>query len=201
MTDLTPSRRVARRWPRATRGWILPAAVLVLAWAAVADAKITIRPDAPNDGFFFHGNYSSVPFDPATGFSIHIWNCADGSVPMFLSQSPPLVVCELDPDGIDHLLAELVYEVHVPPGTCKDHGGSCYYRDRTVSRENPGLRYFRVRYARQGRGNRVWLDTYGDLSAAQHANMVIVITIDGVPRALLEDTFRPMRNGGWFSPF
>lgn len=196
MTDLIPFGPDSSRRMRVARRGFLAAAVALLAWGAVAEAKITIRPDSPSDGFSFHGNYSSVPFDPATGFGIQIWNCADGSPPMFLSQVLPLVVC-----GIDQLLAELVYEVNVPPGTCSDHGSSCYFRDRSVSRENPGLRYFRVRYARQGRGNRVWLDSFGDLSAAQQANMMIVITIDGLPRALLEDTFKPLRNGGWFSPF
>jgi hypothetical protein len=82
-----------------------------------------------------------------------------------------------------------------------DHGSSCYFRDRAVSSEQPGVRYFRVRYARGGRGNRVWLESYGDLSAARHANMLLVITIDGRPRAVLEDAFRPLRDGGWFSPF
>jgi hypothetical protein len=174
---------------------------MILVAADVADAKITIRPNAPNDNFFFHGNYSTVPFDPATDFGVQIWNCADGTQPMFLSLPVPLVVCALDPDGSDHLLANLVYTVEVPAGTCVDHGSSCYYRDRAVSVQQAGVRYFRVRYARAGRGNRVWLDTYGDLSTAQHANMLIVITIDGVPRAMLEDTFRSLRNGGWFSLF
>jgi hypothetical protein len=201
MADLVPLGPARRGRMRRRLSSLLAAIALVATVGSIADAKITIRPDEPSDNFFFHGNYSSVPFDPATGFGIQIWNCADGSPPMFLSQSPPLVVCELDPTGIDHLLAELVYEVNVPPGTCDDHGSSCYYRDRRVTAENPGIRYFRVRYARQGRGNRVWLESYGDLSAARHPSMMVLITIDGLPRALLDDTFRPLANGGWFSPF
>lgn len=201
MADLVPLGRAARGSMRRRRTSLLAAMAVVATMGGVADAKITIRPDLPSGNFFFHGNYSSVPFDPTTGFGIQIWNCADGSAPIFLSQNPPLVVCELDPFGIDHLLAELVYAVNVPPGTCDDHGSSCYFRDRSVTAGNPGIRYFRVRYARQGRGNRVWLESYGDLSAARHPSMMILITIDGLPRAILDDVFRPLRNGGWFSPF
>jgi hypothetical protein len=201
MADLVPFRSAALGGMRRWLSSLLAAIALVATVGGVADAKITIRPGEPSDTFFFHGNYSSVPFDPASGFGIRIWNCPDGTPPTLLSQSPPLVICELDPTGIDHVLAELVYEVNVPPGTCNDHGSSCYFRDRSVSAENPGLRYFRVRYANQGRGNRVWLESYGDLSAARHPDMMVVITIDGLPRALLDDAFRPLRNGGWFSPF
>lgn len=199
MADLVPP-GLAARAHRALRS-LLVAATLLIGVASVADAKISIRPDTPHDNFFFHGNYSSVPFDPASGFGIQIWNCPSGAPPMFFSQNPPLVLCVLDPKGIDHVLADLVYEVNVPPGACDDHGGSCYYRDHSVTRDNPGIRYFRVRYARANRGNRVWLESYGDLSGAQHANMMIVITVDGLPRAMLGETFRPLRNGGWFSPF
>ncbi len=201
MADLVVPGLVTRGRMRPHLWSLLAAVAFVAAVGGDADAKITIRPGSASDNFFFHGNYSSIPFDPATSFGIQVWNCPNGTPPIFLSQSPPVVVCELDPTGKDHLLADLVYEVNVPPGTCNDHGGSCYFRDGTISADNPGVRYFRVRYARQGRGNRVWLESYGDLSAARHPSMMILITIDGLPRALLDDTFRPLRNGGWFSPF
>lgn len=191
---------VAARAHRAAR-LILSTVALMVAAAGVADAKIALRRATPNDNFFFHGNYSTVPFDPATTFGIQIWNCADGAMPTMFVARTPLIVCAIDPTGLNPVLANLVSEVQVPGGSCQDHGGSCYFRNRSASTHQAGVRYFRVRYARGGRGNRVWLDTYGHLSAAHHANMLILITIDGVPRAGLPHTFFPLRNGGWYSPF
>lgn len=199
MADLVVPQSAARA--RRAAQLLFAAATLMVVAVGVADAKIAIRRDTPNDNFFFHGNYSTVPFDPATTFGIQIWNCPDGAMPTMFVARTPLIVCTVDPKGVNHGLAELVHEVEVPGGTCKDHGGSCYFRNRAASSEQAGLRYFRVRYARGGRGNRVWLDTYGDFSAAQQANMLILITIDGLPRAGLPHTFFPLRNGGWYSPF
>jgi hypothetical protein len=201
--DLRLTRRVAMFdafsfLRRITRGALVLAAVVLA--AGVADAKITIRPDAPNDSFFFHGNYSSVPFDPSDDFGIAVYNCANGILPIFVSDVVPLVICGEDGGG-GFLLAQQVYTVEVPGGTCDDHGSSCYYRNRNVDESTGGVSYFRVRYARNGFGNRVWLQSYGDLADADQANMMLVITINGVPRALLQDTFRPLRNGGWFSRF
>ncbi len=201
MTDLTPCGAAARRDTRRVRRSFLFAGALLLAWSAVADAKITIRRDAPHDQFFFHANYSTIPFDPASGFGIEIYNCVDGAAPAFISAREPLVICAIDPSGNTHTLAERIYSVTVPPGACVDHGGSCYFRDATVPDGGPGVRFFRVRYAKRERRNRVWLESYGNLSGAAQARMMIVITIDGLPRAILEDTFRPRPNGGWFSPF
>jgi hypothetical protein len=117
-----------------------------------------------------------------------------------VSDRTPLVVCDYDA-VTGYVLADLVYEIALPGGVCNDHGSSCYYRDRTVPSQRDGIRYFRVRYARHGRGNRVWLQSHGDLSAATQANMLIMIRINGGPRAVLQDTFRPLPSGGWFSPF
>jgi hypothetical protein len=174
--------------------------VLVLAAAGAAEAKITIRRHSSSDTLFFHGNYSSVPFSPSDGFGLQIWNCANGEIPEFVSDRTPLVVCDYDA-VTGYVLADLVYEIALPGGVCNDHGSSCYYRDRTVPSQRDGIRYFRVRYARHGRGNRVWLQSHGDLSAATQANMLIMIRINGGPRAVLQDTFRPLPSGGWFSPF
>lgn len=166
---------------------------------SAADAKITLRPRSPHDNFFFHGNYSAQPFDPSSAFGLQIWNCANGALPAFIADRTPLIVCGYAPaTGYD--LADLVYDVALPAGTCDDHGRSCYYRDPGAASAG-GVRYLRVQYARRGHGNRVWLESFGDLSAAQQANMLILITVDGVPRATLQDTFIPLPNGGWFSPF
>ena len=175
-------------------------AVLALGAAGTAEAKITIRRHSPSDTFFFHGNYSSVPFAPSDGFGLQIWNCANGELPEFIADRTPLVVCSYDAET-GYALADLVYEVALPGGVCDDHGRSCYYRNPKIPSQGDGIRYFRVRYASHGHGNRVWLESHGDLSAAIQANMMIMIRINGGPRAVLHDTFIPLPGGGWFSPF
>lgn len=170
-----------------------------LAGPPSVDAKITVRRHADADAFFFHGNYSSAPFSPSDAFGLEIWNCPDGVMPIFIADREPLVVCGYD-DKTGFVLADLVYAVALPAGACKDHGGSCYFRDATVPESREGIRSFRVRYARGGHGNRVWLESFGDLTDATQANMLILITIDGSPRAVLQDTFVPIP-GGWFSKY
>jgi hypothetical protein len=166
--------------------------------ASVADAKIALRPRAPHDDFFFHANYSTQPFDPKSAFGLAIWNCADGAMPVLLADREPLVVCGFEAGA--YVLARLVYEVALPAGACLDHGRSCYYRDGRAPKAG-GVRHLRVQYARRGHGNRVWLESYGDLSAADQANMLIVVTVDGTPRATVQDTFVRLSTGGWFSRF
>jgi hypothetical protein len=174
--------------------------LFVLCLAPAGDAKITLRPHEDADGFFFHANYSSVPFSPSDGFGLEIWNCANGEMPVFIADVQPVVACGFD-DATGLLLAERIYAVALAPGACVDHGASCYFRDPDVPSLRTGIRYLRIRYARQRHGNRVWLQSYGDLSGADQANMLIVIKINGGPRAALNDTFVPLPGGGWFSPF
>jgi hypothetical protein len=165
-----------------------------------AAARITIRPHAPQDTFFFHAHYSEQPFDPSTDFTIEIWNCASGVLPSFLSGVTPPVVC-LDGTPTGFTVATLAYAVHVAGGSCVDHGRSCYYRNRAFDPREAGVRFLRVQYPRGSHGNRVWLESSGDLSAVDRANMLLLIRIDGNPRAVLEETFDPLPGGGWFSKF
>jgi hypothetical protein len=176
------------------------AVLLIVASTPPADARITLRPHAQWDELFFHAHYSQTSFDPASEFTLAIWNCATGVSPSFLPGPVPIVVC-IDSGGADYTLADLAYTVSVPAGSCIDHGRSCYYRARDFDRTKGGVRTFRVRYANRHRGNRVWLESYGDLSAATQASMLLQISIDGVPRAALEETFVPLPGGGWFSEF
>ena len=182
----------------ATRACALASAFVVLLLASVAEAKITIRRHATYDNFFFHANYGADAFDPSQGFAIEIWNCASGAMPTFIADREPLIVCDFASDG-SYTLADLVYSIDVPGGTCVDHGRACYYRNTAVPSLELGVRYFKVQYARPGRGNRVWLDSYGDLSAADQANMLILNEIDAHPRAIRSDTFIPLGSDGWFS--
>src|SRR5688572_32679373 len=82
MAELEPPLPASHRRARRLRRIVVFVTAIVIAPAGAADAKITIRPDSPNDNFFFHANYSTVPFDPATALGIQIWNCADGSKPI-----------------------------------------------------------------------------------------------------------------------
>jgi hypothetical protein len=172
----------------------------VLATAGIADARITIRPRAESDAFFFHAQYSREPFDPASDFALEIYNCPSGAMPIHLAEREPLVLCDPAASG-GPTLADLVYAVEVPGGSCEDHGRSCYFRDPTVDESNPGVSILRIQYSRRGHGNRVWLESFGDFSTATQANMLLLIKINGQPRAVLEDAFRPLGNGGWFSLF
>jgi hypothetical protein len=177
---------------------LLMSVLALICLADVADARITIRRHSPYDNFFFHGDYYGEPFDPSGAFSLELWNCADGAMPTFIADREPLIVCDYNAEA-GFTLGNLVYSIEVSAGSCIDHGRSCYYRNRDVSSRTAGIRYFRVQYPRALRGNLVWLDSYGDLSSANQANMLILIEINGNPTAIRNDTFRPLNDGGWSS--
>ena len=179
---------------------LLVAVLTVVCLVDVAEARITIRlHSAPYDTFFFHGNYSSEPFDPSSALGFEVWNCASGDAPTFVADREVLIVCRHADGSI--VPGSLVYSVELPAGACVDHGRSCYYRNPDVPYRAEGVRSLRVQYARRRHGNRVWLQSFGDLSAADQANMLIIIKVDGKARATLEDTFQPLDSGGWFSDF
>ena len=186
---------------RAFHPWVALACLSALVLGArVADARIAIRlHGSPYDDFFFHGNYSAEPFDPSAAFGIEIWNCLSGVAPTFVADRQASIVCR-HADGTT-TPGSLAYAVDVAPGACVDHGRSCYYRNPDVPFRADGVRVLRIQYARRHHGNRVWLESSGDLSAADQANMLLVIKVDGVPRATLDDTFVPLPSGGWYSPF
>jgi hypothetical protein len=179
---------------------VMVSVLAVLCVVDVAAARITIRRHTPFDAFFFHAQYSTEPFLPGDGFTLEIWNCATGEMPIFIADREPLIICRQDGETA-YTLGALAYAVDVPAGACVDHGRSCYYRDPRANLANGGVRYFRVQYARRGHGNRVWLESYDDLSAADQARMLIVVKINGRPRATLGDTFTPLPKGGWYSAY
>jgi hypothetical protein len=177
---------------------LLVGAVAVLS-VGVTEARITIRPRSPLDSFYFHASYSRTPFDPASSFGLEVWNCADGTMPTLITDAVSAVLCGVGTDAATEAI--LAYVVELPAGACIDHGGSCYYRSSDIAGTTPGIRTLRIQYARRGRPNRVWLQSYDDLSAATQANMLLLIKADGTSRALLQDEFTPLSRGGWFSRF
>ena len=185
---------------RRTFGGAVAALLTILLLVTAADARTTIRPRSRLDSFFFHGHYSTTPFDPADALGIQLWNCASGVMPTYIPNRESLVVCR---DGTDAepVLAQLVYTVELPGGSCKNRGRSCFFRDRSATDKTGGISYFRVMFSGGTHGNRVWLQSFGDLSAANQANMMLIITINGHSRASFEDTFTPLLHGGWYSVF
>jgi hypothetical protein len=176
------------------------ASVLTIMLFGVSEARITIRlHSSPSDSFFFHGNYSAEPFDPSDGIGLELWNCGSGDVPTFVADREAVIVCRHADGSITP--GYLVYAVDVPAGACVDHGRSCYYRNSDVPFRSDGVRSLRVQYARRRHGNRVWLESYGDLSGADQANMLIVLKVNGKPRAVIDDTFTALDSGGWYSSF
>jgi hypothetical protein len=184
---------------RGTIAALVVCAMTLLAVVNAADARISIRRRALQDNFFFHGNYSGEPFDPSAAFTLEVWNCANGELPTFIADAEPLIACGYDQQNA-LISGDLVYSVEVPAGLCVDHGRACYYRNSDIPSAGAGVRYFRVRYARPGQGNKVWLDSYGDLSSATQPNMLILIKLDGFARATRTDTYIPISSGagGWF---
>lgn len=183
-----------------TVGGVVALGLTILVLVTVADARTTIRPRPRLDSFFFHGHYSTTPFDPADALGIELWNCANGATPVFNADRELRILC-FDGPQAEPTLADLVYTVELPGGSCIDRGRSCFYRNRLANDVTGGISYMRVMYSGNSHGNKVWLESFGDLSAADQANMMLIITVNGRPNALFVDTFTPLLNGGWTSKF
>ena len=181
--------------------WLWIVIVMGVGAAHDAEARITIRSHATLDEFSFHAQYWDVPFDPADDFALEIWTCANGMTPTYIAQRDPIVVCRDETGGAASTPADLAYAVEVPGGTCVDHGQSCYMRNPDSTVRDGGIRYFKVQYAKRDQGNKIWLETVDDLSAANAAHMLLLISIAGWPRALLEGTFVPLGSRGLSAEF
>ena len=164
-----------------------------------AAARITIRPHAPGHLLLPRPLLGAAvrPEHRLHDRDLELRERRAAELP--LGVTPPVVCLDGTPTGFT--VATLAYAVHVAGGSCVDHGRSCYYRNRAFDPREAGVRFLRVQYPRGSHGNRVWLESSGDLSAVDRANMLLLIRIDGNPRAVLEETFDPLPGGGWFSKF
>jgi hypothetical protein len=169
---------------------------LLVAGVGNVEARMTIRMGDNLDEFRFHAQYwDDAAFDPAADFTLAIWTCPDGGMPAYLAGFDPVVACRDDIGA--SVAADLAYGVTIAGGTCVDHGHACYARRSDAAVEDGGVRLFKVRYARSAEaGNKIWLETVGDLSHVVEGNMLLQILIDGRPRALLEGHVRPLGSRG-----
>jgi hypothetical protein len=91
----------------------------------------------------------------------------------------------------------LIYSVTIPDGACvSTNAGSCVYKDPVAKKARNGLAYFRVLYQAGKHGNKIWLQSYGDLSAATDPVMSFLVYRDDILyAAIVDEVFKPTHNG------
>ncbi len=172
-----------------------------------AEAKTTVKPKTQT--FYYHFQDYGEVFDPSKSNEFRIYNCPDGIMPQraYLADADQWVFHCGWSVQTGFKPAQLIHSVTIPPGTCVDRGKSCSYRNSQAKKRKEGLGYFRILYKTYGpentygHGNKVYLESYGDLSKATVANMMVVRFIDGNLYTVLDETFTPIANGGWWFDF
>jgi hypothetical protein len=157
---------------------VLVVVVSVALCSADAFGRTTLKPGDDYDTFAFHGQFYEPPGAPIIAaaphtYAIEVWN----------SQG------------------ELVYAQVLPEGACVDAGNGCRFRDKVAQRARSGIAQFRMKYATESHGNKVWTKGYGEFTAPMDSQMSLVLLVDGVPYASLTDTWTPVGNGGWRSSY
>jgi hypothetical protein len=145
------------------------AVVIVTLTTTDADARIRIKFFDDYDSFAFHAQVYDPGFRARTGdMRIEARNAAGP-----------------------------IYSVTIPAGACVSRSrGSCVYKNPEARRARSGLAFFRVRYQAGTHGNKMWLESYGDLSAATDPVMSFVLYVNDLPYASTEDSlFTPTHNG------
>lgn len=173
--------------------------ILGLFVALPAEANIALKITDGSDEFQFHAQYHGAPFSPTHEFELHIWNCPNGQMPDVTQTSGPVCLISSDPDVYEP--AQPVYSIHIPANTCIDHGSFCSFRDRNARASREGLVLFRLIYDNGRHGNKIYLQSFGDLSLATSANMYLLIAVNGDDQSDLRATFAPLRRGGWIYRF
>lgn len=152
----------------------LAGAAVVIATLTVAttdaDARVRIKFFDDYDSFSFHAQIYDPQFRARAGeMRIEAWNAAG-----------------------------LIYAVTIPAGACVSRGaGSCVYKNPEARRARTGLAFFRVLYQAGTHGNKVWLQSYGDLSAATDPVMSFVVYMDDVPYASTQELVFTSTHNGW----
>ena len=90
-----------------------------------------------------------------------------------------------------------IYSVTIPAGACISRSaGSCVYKNSEARKAKNGLAYFRVLYQAGTHGNKMWLQSYGDLSSATDPVMSFLVYMDDILYASLDnEVFTPTHNG------
>jgi len=135
-----------------------------------ADARIRIQFLNNTDAFHFHAQVYDENFRARFGdFRIEAWNSAGQ-----------------------------IYSVNIPAGSCTSTGEwSCVYRDPAARRTKSGLAYFRILYQSGTHGNKIWLESYGDLSSATDPVMSFRIYMDDVLYAYIGNEVFTRTYSGW----
>lgn len=134
-----------------------------------ADARIRIKFFETYDSFSFHAQVHDPEFRAKTSeMRIEAWNAAGQ-----------------------------IYSVTIPAGACVSRrAGSCVYKNPEAKKARSGLAYFRVLYQAGSHGNKMWLQSYGDLSNATDPVMTFLIYMDDVLySSLRNEVFTPTHNG------
>jgi hypothetical protein len=146
------------------------ATAMLMAMATTADARIRIKFYDTYDSFELHAQIYDPDYRAAVGdMRIEAWNALG-----------------------------LIYSVTIPAGACVGrNSNSCVYKNPDAKRARSGLFYVRVLYQAATHGNKIWLRSYGDLSAATEPVMSFRIYMDdafyaGIPNELFTPT-----HSGW----
>jgi len=134
-----------------------------------ADARIRIKFFDDYDSLYYHAQIYDPDYRSIIGeMRIEAWNAAGK-----------------------------IYSVTIPAGACISRSaGSCVYKDPEARKAKSGLAYFRVLYQAGTHGNKMWLQSYGDLSSATDPVMSFLVFMDDILYASIDnEVFTPTHNG------
>jgi hypothetical protein len=104
-------------------------------------------------------------------------------------------------DGVTVTLSNDVGEIislTLPPGACVDRGTSCVYRNLGANATTGGISRFRMTY----RNGKIWMVSYGDVSAAitPHMQVDVIINTQPYPQIYRVDANFTLTKKGWLLP-
>ncbi len=144
--------------------------LLVAFVSTTAHARIKIKFLDGNDQLYYHAQIYDPDYRSTVGeMRIEAWNAAGQ-----------------------------IYAVTIPAGACVTaNAGSCVYKDPLAKKAKSGLAFFRVLYQAGSHGNKIWLESYGDLSSATDPVMSFRVYMDDILYAAIEDEVFTQRRNGW----
>ena len=144
--------------------------VTLLVGSTPADAKIKLRLLEGNDLFYFHVQVNDPTFPSFVGtLRFEVWNAAG-----------------------------MIYAVDVSTAACTATSTArwCVFRDKAAKQARSGLAYFKILYQAQSHGNKIYLESYGDLSAATDPVMSFkIFQNDELYAELNNVVFKPTHSG------
>jgi hypothetical protein len=93
--------------------------------------------------------------------------------------------------------AGTILSLTLPAGACVDRGTSCLYRDPQATATTGGIAKFRMQFST----GKIWMVSYGDLSAATTARMNVTVMIPSTPFQAYSITANfTLTKKGWLLP-